>query len=58
MALRQKQPAVAGVLGQTPSGFYQPLLRASERSVVNSLRQHQPPPRVPQLVRNLAQPKA
>src|SRR5229473_4697958 len=56
MAFRQEQPIAPGVLDQASACFHQPLLQARERPVVDSLRQHQPPPQVPQVVGQHAQP--
>src|SRR6516162_10584298 len=57
MAFRQQQPVVARVLDQPAARLHQPLLQTAQRPVVNSPRQHQPPPQVPQVVGNYAQPK-
>jgi len=40
---------------QPPSGLDQPLLQAGQRPVLNPSRQTQPPPQIPQVVRQQAQ---
>jgi len=50
MSLGQQQPVVPGVLDQSPASLHEPLLQASQRPGVDSLRQHQPPPQVAQVV--------
>ena len=57
VTLRQEQPIVPGVLDQTATRFHQPLLQAGERPVVDSLRQHQMPPEVAQVVGDHTQPE-
>src|ERR1022692_4864330 len=58
VTLRQQQPVISGVLDQASACFHQPLLQARERPVLDSLRQHQPPPQVPQVVGQHAQPES
>src|ERR1019366_6573640 len=58
MAFRQEQPIVPCVLDQSTAGFYKPLLQARQRPVLDSLRQHQPPPQVPKVVGQHAQPES
>jgi len=57
---RQQQP-VAGVLDQTATRLHQPLLQAGQRAVLDPLRQRRaqraPPPQVPQVVGDRAQPQ-
>ncbi len=47
-----REPIVAGVFNQTPSGFHQPLLQAGERPVGDRCRQREPPPQITQIVGN------
>ena len=55
MSLGQQQPVVPGVLDHSPTRFDQPLLQACQRPGVDSLRQHEPPPQVAQVVGQQAQ---
>ena len=57
MTLGQHQPVVPPVFHQPAAGLHQALLQAAQRPVVNPPRQHQPPPEIPQVVGNYAQPK-
>ncbi len=50
MILCQEQPIIAGMFHQAPARLHQPLLKARHRPVASSLRQHEPPPQVPQVV--------
>jgi len=47
MALSQHQPLVPGMLDQPATRLHQTLLQTGQRPVLDLLRQHQPPPRVP-----------
>ena len=58
MAFRQQQPVVPRVLHQPAAGLHQPLLQTGQRPVVDSLRQHQSPPQVAQVVRHHTQPQS
>jgi hypothetical protein len=49
MTFCQEQPIISSVFDQPPASLHQPLLQAGERQVANSLRQHQPPPQVPEV---------
>mgnify|MGYP002260309271 CR=1 FL=1 len=55
-ALGQQQLVMARVLDQQATRLHQSLLQAGQRPVLDLLRQHQPPPLVPQVVRDHAQP--
>src|ERR1035441_5582491 len=57
MALRQQKPVVTGMLYQPPAGLHQPLLQAGQRPRSDSLRQHEPPPQVAQVVCDHAEPQ-
>src|ERR1035437_9819432 len=53
-------PATASsprVVHQSPTGLHQPLLQARQQPGLDSLRQHQPAPQVPQVVGVPAQPQ-
>jgi hypothetical protein len=58
MSLGQQQPVVPGVLDQSPTRFAQPLLQARQGPVADAQRQHQPPPQIPQVVSDYAQPQS
>src|ERR1035437_7145241 len=58
VTLRQQQPVISGVLDQSSTRFHQPLLQARQRPVLDSLRQHQPPPQVHKVVGQHAQPES
>ena len=57
MTLRQQQPVLASVLDQSTAGFYKSLLQARQRPLLDPLRQHQPPPQIPQIVGDHTQPE-
>ena len=57
MAFRQQKPVVAGMLYQPSTCLHQPLLQAGQRPRFDSLRQHQPPPQVAQVVGENAEPQ-
>ena len=54
----QHQPVVPAVLDQSAARLHQPLLQAGQRPRTDSLRQHQPPPQVAQVVCDHAQPRS
>jgi hypothetical protein len=58
VTLCRQQPVISCVPAQPSARFHQPLLQARERPVVDSLRQHQPPPQVAQVVGQHAQPES
>jgi hypothetical protein len=50
-------PLVTCVLDQPSAGFHQALLQAGQRPAVDPRRQHQPPPQIPEVVGDQAQPQ-
>jgi hypothetical protein len=57
VAFRQQQPIAPGVLYRPAAGLHQPLLQAGQRPTLDPPGQRQPPPQIPQVVGNQAQPQ-
>ena len=55
MAFRQQEPVVPSMFHQPPARLDEALLQTRERPGVDSRRQHQPPPEIPEVVREDAQ---
>ena len=55
VALGQQEPVVPGVLDQPPTRLDEALLETCQRRAIDAPWQHQPPPEIPEVVRQHAQ---